>query len=87
MKLEDLEKMIEELKADGTIGIGSEVYQAVLNGRRGVGIELKPTYYKCAVDNLKMAEKTNKQMDLFSFIGGENEHIESNNGSTGNNPG
>ena len=52
------------------MGIGSEVYQAVLNGRRGVGIELKPTYYKCAVDNLKMAEKTNKQMDLFSFIGG-----------------
>ena len=50
------------------MGIGSEVYQAVLNGRRGVGIELKPTYYKCAVDNLQMADKTNKQMDLFSFI-------------------
>lgn len=50
------------------MGIGSEVYQSVLNGRRGIGIELKPTYYKCAVDNLQMAEKTNKQMDLFEFI-------------------
>jgi hypothetical protein len=53
------------------MGIGSEVYQAVLNGRRGIGIELKSSYYKCAVHNLQMAETTNKQMDIFSFIGGE----------------
>lgn len=53
------------------MGIGSEVYQAVLNGRRGIGIELKSSYYKCAVHNLQMAEVTNKQMDIFSFIGGE----------------
>lgn len=35
------------------MGIGSEVYAAVLNGRRGVGIELKPSYYRQAVRNLE----------------------------------
>lgn len=53
------------------MGIGSEVYQAVLNGRRGIGIELKSSYYKCAVHNLQSAEASNKQMDIFSFIGGD----------------
>lgn len=37
-------------------GIGSEVYQAVKLGRRGVGIELKPEYFKAAVKNVKRAE-------------------------------
>jgi DNA modification methylase len=34
------------------MGVGSEVYGAVRNGRRGVGIELKPSYYRQAVKNL-----------------------------------
>lgn len=34
------------------MGVGSEVYGAVLNGRRGIGAELKPSYYKQAVRNL-----------------------------------
>lgn len=34
------------------MGVGSEVYGAVLNGRRGIGCELKPSYYKQAVKNL-----------------------------------
>jgi DNA modification methylase len=34
------------------MGVGSEVYAAVRAGRRGVGIELKPSYYKQAVRNL-----------------------------------
>lgn len=37
-------------------GIGSELYGAVELGRRGLGIELKPTYYQQAVANLKKAE-------------------------------
>lgn len=37
------------------MGVGSEVYGAVLNGRKGVGIELKPSYYRQAVKNLKAA--------------------------------
>lgn len=33
-------------------GVGSEVYGAVINGRRGVGVELKESYYRQAVLNL-----------------------------------
>lgn len=35
------------------MGVGSEVYQAVKSGRKGIGIELKPSYYRQAVKNLK----------------------------------
>lgn len=34
------------------MGVGSEVYSAVRGGRKGIGIELKPTYYRQAVANL-----------------------------------
>lgn len=34
-------------------GIGSEVYVAVKHGRRGIGIELKPSYWRTAVQNLR----------------------------------
>ncbi len=37
------------------MGVGSEVYGAVLLGRRGVGAELKPTYYRQAVANVRLA--------------------------------
>lgn len=37
------------------MGVGSEVYGAVINGRRGVGIELKPSYFSQAVKNLAEA--------------------------------
>jgi DNA modification methylase len=36
------------------MGVGSEVYGAVKNGRHGVGVELKPSYYRQAVANLQM---------------------------------
>ncbi|SDG48204.1 DNA-methyltransferase [Desulfosporosinus hippei] len=36
-------------------GIGSEGYQAIKMGRRFVGVELKESYFKIAVNNLKMA--------------------------------
>ena len=32
-------------------GVGSEVYGALINGRKGIGIELKPSYFKQAVRN------------------------------------
>ena len=38
------------------MGVGSEVYGAVLNGRKGIGAELKGTYYQQAVRNLASAE-------------------------------
>jgi len=39
------------------MGVGSEVYGAVMNGRRGVGVELKPAYFRQAVRNVKEATK------------------------------
>ena len=47
-------------------GIGSEVYQALKMNRRGIGIELKPTYYKQAVKNCINAE-TYKQQSIFEL--------------------
>lgn len=37
------------------MGVGSEVYGAVANNRRGVGIELKTSYFKQAIRNLESA--------------------------------
>lgn len=37
-------------------GIGSEVYKAVQCGRRGIGVELKPSYWRTAVDNLRILD-------------------------------
>jgi len=51
-------------------GIGSEGYEAVKNGRRFIGIELKDSYYQQACKNLARAEfesKKPEQIDLFKF--------------------
>lgn len=37
------------------MGVGSEVYGAVKAGRRGIGIELKPSYYRQAQKNVRAA--------------------------------
>lgn len=42
---------------DPFAGIGSVPWQAVKMGRRGIGIELKDTYYKQAVSNLQLIEQ------------------------------
>lgn len=39
------------------MGVGSEVYGAVVNRRLGVGVELKETYYRQALKNLEAAAK------------------------------
>jgi DNA modification methylase len=51
------------------IGIGSEVYSAIKMGRKGVGIELKESYFKVAAKNCKKAEEQFGANDLFSFAG------------------
>jgi DNA modification methylase len=50
-------------------GIGSEVYQAVKLGRRGVGVELKPRYFQAAVRNARRAEAAANAPDLFAASG------------------
>ncbi len=39
------------------MGVGSEVYSAVINGRKGVGCELKATYYRQAAKNIQAGAK------------------------------
>lgn len=46
-------------------GIGSELYQSVKLGRRAIGIELKPTYWRTAVDNLTRLESEMDAPSLF----------------------
>jgi hypothetical protein len=40
------------------MGVGSECYGAVMNGRRAIGIELKTSYYRQAVRNLRNVKAT-----------------------------
>ena len=47
-------------------GIGSEGYEAIRLGRRYLGIELKESYAKTAVSNLRMAETLKTQGTLFN---------------------
>lgn len=46
-------------------GIGSEVYTAVKLGRRGIGCELKPSYWRTAVMNLRQLEAEMTAPGLF----------------------
>jgi len=43
------------------MGVGSEVYSAVRLGRLGIGVELKPSYYRQAIKNLDFATKSNQR--------------------------
>ena len=47
------------------MGIGSEVYQAVKMGRKGIGIELKESYFDLAKRNLQAAVLEKNQISLF----------------------
>jgi len=71
LQLPVIERVIRLYSNEGDVvftpflGIGSEVYQAVKMKRRGVGIELKQSYFDCAVENVKNAELENAQLSLF----------------------
>lgn len=66
LQLEVIERCIElwsnpgDIVLDPFVGIGSSVYQALLMGRRGIGFELKDSYYQQAVLNCKRAESNAK---------------------------
>lgn len=47
------------------MGVGSEVYGALVNGRKGIGIELKESYYRQAVANVMGAEESGTEGMLF----------------------
>ena len=73
LQLPVIERAIELWTNPGDIvltpfmGIGSEAYTAVKMGRRAVGVELKDSYYRQAVANVKsLTEKT--QADVFDLL-------------------
>jgi len=49
-------------------GIGSEGYESVRLGRRFLGFELKPSYYRVGVRNLQSAQTLKAQQSLFSAV-------------------
>jgi DNA modification methylase len=60
-------------KEDDTVftpfmGIGSEVYQAVKMGRRGVGIELKKEYYMQSVKNMENLDDERQQISFDDYL-------------------
>ena len=71
LQLDVIERCIELWTNENDIvfspfaGIGSEVYQALKMGRRGLGIELKESYYNQAVANCKGIENAPKITKLF----------------------
>lgn len=70
LQLEVIERCIQLWSNPGDVvwtpfmGIGSEVYMAVKLGRRGIGVELKPSYYQLADRNIQQAAKS--QYDMFA---------------------
>ncbi len=63
LQLDVIERLLTLYSNPGDIaltpfmGVGSEVYQAVKMGRRAVGVELKPTYYRQAKANLSRVDE------------------------------
>ena len=55
-------------------GIGSEGYQSILMGREYVGIELKPSYFREAVKNLREAERRRDEVSIFDMMEDADEH-------------
>src|SRR5690606_37862400 len=72
LQLDVIERAIElwtnpnDLVYSPFVGIGSELYTALKMGRRGVGSELKRSYYELARRNLLEAKAD--QVDLFSEV-------------------
>ena len=50
------------------LGIGSEVYQSVKMGRKGIGFELKESYFNEAIKNCRQAEAEKTQIGLFDAV-------------------
>lgn len=75
LQLDVIDRLVELYSNTGEVvftpfaGVGSEVYSPVSLGRYGVGVELKDSYYKQALQNLELAEsrfqKATQQLEMF----------------------
>jgi len=67
LQLDVIERCVDLWSARGEtvltpfLGIGSEVFASVDMGRRGIGFELKPSYFRQAVRNLAELDKPEEQ--------------------------
>jgi len=63
LQLDVIDRIVELYSNKGEVvltpfmGVGSEVYSPVSLGRKGIGVELKESYFKQAKINLELAEK------------------------------
>jgi DNA modification methylase len=73
LQLETIERLIHLYSNKGDtvftpfMGIGSEVYQAVKMERKGIGFELKESYYDLSKSNLKACVESKNQVTLFNL--------------------
>ena len=71
LQLDTIERLIHLYSNKGDtvfspfMGIGSEIYQAIKMNRKGIGFELKESYYDIAKANLKSAVSLKSQTSLF----------------------
>ena len=71
LQLDTIERLIvlysnkQDLVLTPFAGIGSEVYQAVKLGRKGLGFELKKSYFDVAAKNCEAAELSKTQLEMF----------------------
>ena len=71
LQLDTIERLIHLYSNKGDtvftpfMGIGSEVYQAVKMGRKGIGFELKESYFDLAKRNIKSVVDIKNQVSLF----------------------
>jgi len=69
----DMRTMPGETVLTPFMGVGSEVFSAVRLGRRGLGVELKPSYYVQATRNLAVVDehRSDPEPQLFALDFGE----------------
>lgn len=73
LQLDVIDRVVELYSNKGEVvltpfmGVGSEVYSPVSMGRYGIGIELKESYYKQAIKNLKVANERFKENQISMF--------------------
>lgn len=62
-RLVDLYSNPDEVVLSPFMGVGSDVFSPVSMGRKAIGIELKDSYYKQAILNMKEVDKRFKKVD------------------------
>lgn len=74
LQLDTIERLILLYSNEGDtvltpfMGIGSEVYQAIKMNRKGIGFELKQSYFDMAVINCNAAISSKSQLSIMSLL-------------------